>query len=68
MKELLKMALAITLILLTFYLQGCVTINIKIDQTKSLITAPVEYEEEEYEDEEELVTPVKNTFTKGVSI
>ena len=54
MKELLKMALAITLILLTFYLQGCIDIDINIDQGKSLITAPVEYEEE--------VTPTEEVY------
>ena len=63
MTHLIKMLLALALIIFIFLAQGCITINVNIDQGKSLITAPVEYEEDE-----ELVTPVKNTFTKGVSI
>lgn len=47
MKELMKMVLATMLILLVFHLQGCVDVTVHIDQEKSLITAPVEYEEED---------------------
>ena len=59
MTHLIKMAIAITLIVLIFLMQGCFTININIDQGKSLITAPVEYEEEEVPTEEVYVNHKK---------
>lgn len=49
MIHLLKMLISIALITLIFLAQGCLTVTINIDQGKSLITAPVEYEDEESE-------------------
>jgi hypothetical protein len=54
------MLVAITLILLIWNLQGCVTVTINIDQGKSLVTAPMEYEEDEEQTDEVYVSHKKH--------
>ena len=56
MKELIRITIAIGVIILVFSMMGCFTITIHIDQGKSVISAPVEYEEE--------VSPVIGTPVK----